>query len=1040
MRKKILIFVFALISLSGYSQNDPKITLTGTNNQATIYKGAVGANTAMLLPLGTHAALYPDLPMKGRIQLNAETNKLEVHDGTQWVELGSGVGASGTLNDVTKIGNWSQNNIRVAAYGATDKTYTEVNTNGLEFHTGSLYFPFTSTIIRTQNHVPTQNNVIELPGGSGTMPLSVNGKFADIYGNIAVVSADDAQNVFARGSEVILDENSASGARIAYEVKDDFGDHSSYSQTPDKVEFALTGEMEIKAGNGLKLTSADGNVVPKVTNTDGDKNMVLSINGSYADANGNVTLSGGGGNPYRFGVDGEDEKLTDDRFVDFNTHSAVFDNVGQLIMRGWNNPATSYQGVMYKTLSDFKDSWGSDENENMEVFNGKSIIVYYTGAPGTMFEEFPYFEGADQIKFRLYNSATSEVNEINYERQDVFAYEDNQVIFVGPEINDTNISYAGYNYIEYVSPNIQLNLPSAPYENQYPIVYERNGNLYSGSFENLIKFDGGFTEGANGIRLGGEVDYNYGFGGEFIENSHPYRSGTYTIYDGLRQNKYYSTDKLTIGNWTNSLGQIQGQEYTSWSGHHTASGSQSNTGWDNYSVESHVGVYGEGTTMNTMNFGAWWHKQKFSGTDGSDLGFQRLGMMPDANSTMLVQDGINQKGLEYYADYSANYTDRSLVDKAYVDSVAGGGGSAHFGIEDNIFSTDRAIDLEGHDFVWNKAGLFKVGSGGGTLVPVSSNVTVFYNEGWRIKNDDGSPINGITTDGDILYGSFNQEYFIDNPYTVPLYASNWGDEDNPEWVYTDYSHILQFNPDWGTPEYLGYLTDYYGLPVIDLEVPLTTFQTSYPAIAFFDGNILKKIPVADFPVPDLQQVLQSGSIGVVATGVGIGSINEDTSEMSSIQFSAGESTWSGNTLTLSSNDISFFGMNTPKHNSKYLINSINGTYMADAQGNVEIPKPYKVYTALVSQSGTSTPTVIELENTIGTIRWSYNTVGSYNINGASLFTADKTVIFTSPGQTGLGNFSSTTTNDSIINFKTNVSGTPTDGQMSKVSVEIRVYN
>ena len=34
-----------------------------------------------------------------------------------------------------------------------------------------------------------------------------------------------------------------------------------------------------------------------------------------------------------------------------------------------------------------------------------------------------------------------------------------------------------------------------------------------------------------------------------------------------------------------------------------------------------------------------------------------------------ITDDINQKGIEYSADYSANYIDRSLVDKAYVDNL-----------------------------------------------------------------------------------------------------------------------------------------------------------------------------------------------------------------------------------------------------------------------------------------------------------------------------------------------------------------------------------
>ena len=40
-----------------------------------------------------------------------------------------------------------------------------------------------------------------------------------------------------------------------------------------------------------------------------------------------------------------------------------------------------------------------------------------------------------------------------------------------------------------------------------------------------------------------------------------------------------------------------------------------------------------------------------------------------STSDITVMDEINSKGMEYHQDYSANFTDRSLVDKAYVDSL-----------------------------------------------------------------------------------------------------------------------------------------------------------------------------------------------------------------------------------------------------------------------------------------------------------------------------------------------------------------------------------
>ena len=39
------------------------------------------------------------------------------------------------------------------------------------------------------------------------------------------------------------------------------------------------------------------------------------------------------------------------------------------------------------------------------------------------------------------------------------------------------------------------------------------------------------------------------------------------------------------------------------------------------------------------------------------------------DSEMTVRDDLNSKGLVYDGDYSANYTTRSIVDKAYVDNA-----------------------------------------------------------------------------------------------------------------------------------------------------------------------------------------------------------------------------------------------------------------------------------------------------------------------------------------------------------------------------------
>ena len=47
--------------------------------------------------------------------------------------------------------------------------------------------------------------------------------------------------------------------------------------------------------------------------------------------------------------------------------------------------------------------------------------------------------------------------------------------------------------------------------------------------------------------------------------------------------------------------------------------------------------------------------------------------------------------------------------------------------------------------------------------------------------------------------------------------------------------------------------------------------------------------------------------------------------------------------------------------------------------------PYKVYTALLTQSGTNAPVATVLENTLGEITFSYENQGIYNIVSSSLF-------------------------------------------------------
>ena len=98
--------------------------------------------------------------------------------------------------------------------------------------------------------------------------------------------------------------------------------------------------------------------------------------------------------------------------------------------------------------------------------------------------------------------------------------------------------------------------------------------------------------------------------------------------------------------------------------------------------------------------------------------------------------------------------------------------------------------------------------------------------------------------------------------------------------------------------------------------------------------------------------------------------------------------------------------------------------------------PYKVYSALVSQSGTDAPTAIVLENTIGAITFTYNNTGQYNILSSGLFTTDKT--WTNPAYNDNVPFEMSILRSNANTLYFNVASG--NDSLYKTSIEIRVYN
>jgi hypothetical protein len=117
-------------------------------------------------------------------------------------------------------------------------------------------------------------------------------------------------------------------------------------------------------------------------------------------------------------------------------------------------------------------------------------------------------------------------------------------------------------------------------------------------------------------------------------------------------------------------------------------------------------------------------------------------------------------------------------------------------------------------------------------------------------------------------------------------------------------------------------------------------------------------------------------------------------------------------------------------------NTLNGRAVSD------ILPTYKKYIALITQSSTAAPTVIELENTIGPIVWTRISTGVYEGTLTGAFTLDKT--YTTLNQVYTNSIALVYRKDiDVIKIETTNLHSPTaahhDTHLLKNTLEIRVY-
>ena len=110
-------------------------------------------------------------------------------------------------------------------------------------------------------------------------------------------------------------------------------------------------------------------------------------------------------------------------------------------------------------------------------------------------------------------------------------------------------------------------------------------------------------------------------------------------------------------------------------------------------------------------------------------------------------------------------------------------------------------------------------------------------------------------------------------------------------------------------------------------------------------------------------------------------------------------------------------------------------------------RPYKVYTALLSQKLTAAPSAVVLENTLGgAIVWSYDDVGTYigTLNGMFLenktfYLIENTIVDTGEGYETNICFITRISNNEILIYTNDAVGL-NNSLLDDTPVEIRVYN
>ena len=116
--------------------------------------------------------------------------------------------------------------------------------------------------------------------------------------------------------------------------------------------------------------------------------------------------------------------------------------------------------------------------------------------------------------------------------------------------------------------------------------------------------------------------------------------------------------------------------------------------------------------------------------------------------------------------------------------------------------------------------------------------------------------------------------------------------------------------------------------------------------------------------------------------------------------------------------------------------------LEDLQDSISSGGDYKVYRAILNQTGTSAPVATVLENTVGNIVWTRNSPGNYSATLVGTFLANKTYYPTFGTSNSFNRVYTNRLNDdvmTIISISEDFS-TYLDNELFNFPIEILIYN